>query len=93
MTSGAIHRFRFGESECPGEFQATWFHVESGNCAGFVLLLTRILRHLTTIPRGLRLEALGCELASYPGWSEPGRANPNGVAAVLVQPRTQPRWG
>lgn len=57
------------------------------------LLLTRILRQPATIPKGLRRKAQGCELASYPGLSEPGQANPNGVAAVRVRPRTQPRWG
>ena len=33
------------------------------------------------IPTGLRPPAQGCEPASYPGCSRPGRFNPNGVAA------------
>ena len=46
VTSGAIHRFLAGESEGPGEFQTTWFHVKSGNCAGFVTALQNLAENL-----------------------------------------------
>ena len=33
VTSGAIHRFRFGVSESPREFRTTSFEFKRGNCA------------------------------------------------------------
>jgi hypothetical protein len=43
-------------------------------------------------PKGILPSSPGLRAASYPGEMGPVAANPNGVASIRGERRTQPRW-